>query len=399
MCLELPRFEELSQEQRRAFQLVGDDTYLVTGPPGTGKSVIALFRAASLQRIGQGRNPALLTYSKLLTTWTAQALEDACEALEADVSQITVKTVDAWIGSNPNSSRGWFYEQFGVPIPRKDNGGNGYLEIDWEAAYQVAAAVTGRVQQSLDLIIDEAQDLNAHFWDIVLPYCRSCTVFCDTKQTQKAENQGYTDIEIAAMLGIEKGDEKHWATLSINYRNTGNIAEIAQTFSPPNDGELVSLPRGTKKGSRAIVRSSAVFEDVISHIAKVSNNYSNYRVGLLVNSIADVRRAIDLLKELQTKAQFKNLAFQEYRSGVRNFDPCESGILVTWAPNAKGLEFDHVYAARIQDWPYPMDTSHRNRLYVVMTRATTHLELMWDGIERPPILESLPLHLFDEDDC
>jgi hypothetical protein len=73
MCLELPRFEELSNEQKHAFQLVGDDTYLVTGPPGTGKSVIALFRAASLQRIGKGRQPALLTFSKLLTTWTAQA--------------------------------------------------------------------------------------------------------------------------------------------------------------------------------------------------------------------------------------------------------------------------------------------------------------------------------------
>ena len=399
MCLELPRFEELSNEQKHAFQLVGDDTYLVTGPPGTGKSVIALFRAASLQRIGKGRQPALLTFSKLLTTWTAQALEDACEALEADVSKITVKTVDAWIGSSPNSNRGWFYETFDVPIPRVNNGGNGYQEIDWNAAFQIAASVSGSVEQTLDLIIDEAQDLNAHFWDIVLPYCRSCTVFCDTKQTQKTENQTYTDLEIAAMLGIDKDDDKHWATLSINYRNTGYIAETAQTFSPPQKGEVVSLPKGTKKGSKPLIRSSKKFDDAVKHIANVATNYSNYRIGLLVNSTADVRRAMRLLEELQSKPQFKNLSFQEYRAGVRDFDPCESGILVTWAPNAKGLEFDHVYAARLQDWPYPMETSHKNRLYVVMTRAKTHLELMWDGGNRPPILDSLPLHLFDEDDC
>lgn len=398
MCLELPRFEELSQEQKHAFQLVGDDTYLVTGPPGTGKSVIALFRAASLQRIGKGRTPALLTQSRLLTTWTAQALEDACEALEADVSKITVKTIDAWIGSRPYSKAGWFYKQFGQPIPRKKENTR-YDPIDWEAAYVIAAQVTGTVEKSLDLIIDEAQDLDSNFWNIVLPYCRSCTVFCDTKQTQRTENQTYTDIEIAAMLGIERDDDKHWAKLSINYRNTGNIAELAQSFSPPKPGEAVSLPKGTKKGSKPLLRSSEDFEDAILHIANVSNNYSNYRIGLLVNSTKDVRQAIKLLEKLQEKPNFKKLKFQEYRSEVQDFDPCEAGIFVTWAPNAKGLEFDYVYAARLQDWPFPMDTAHRNRLYVAMTRASTHLELLWDGSNRPPIIDELPLHLLEEEAC
>lgn len=395
MCLELPRFEDLSNEQKHAFSLVGDDTYLVTGPPGTGKSVIALFRAASLQRIGKGRSPALLTFSKLLTTWTEQALIDACEALEADVSKITVKTVDAWIGSSPGSHRGWFFEQFGVPIPRINNGSNGYQEIDWNEAFKIAADVEGPVEKSLDLIIDEAQDLNSHFWDIVLPYCRSCTVFCDTKQTQKTENQSYTDFEIAAMLEIDPDDDTHWAKLTVNYRNTGRISEVAQAFSPPSAGEVVSLPSGTKKGSKPVLRSCNNFEDSLKHIANVSINYANYRIGVLVNSVADVRRAIRTFETLQADKKYSSLNFQEYRAGVRDFDPCESGILVTWAPNAKGLEFDHVYALRLQDWPYPMETAHRNRLYVVMTRATTHLELMWDGDSSPPILDSLPQNLFE----
>ena len=66
MCLRLPLFEELSNEQKHAFRLVGDKTVLVTGPPGTGKSVIALFRAANVQQLGNDRNPVLLTFGKLL---------------------------------------------------------------------------------------------------------------------------------------------------------------------------------------------------------------------------------------------------------------------------------------------------------------------------------------------
>lgn len=399
MCLELPRFQDLSDEQRHAFELVGDDTYLVTGPPGTGKSVIALFRAASLQRIGNGRRPALLTFSKVLTTWTAQALADACEALQADQDEIIVNTVDAWIGSSPNSRRGWFFEQFGVPIPRINVEGSGYQPIDWKAAYEVAANFTGDVNRNLDLIVDEAQDLNPEFWDIVLPYCQSCTVFCDSKQTLRSENQTYTDVEIAAMLGIDQDDETHWASLSINYRNTGNIAELAQTFSPPMAGEEVSLPNGTKRGARPVIRSSSKFEQAIQHIANVSINYSNYRIGLLVNSLTDVGKAMRVLEGLQSQKQFANLNFQEYRSGTRDFDPCESGILVTRASNAKGLEFDYVYAPRLQEWPNPMETSHKNLLYVVMTRATQHLEFMWDGKNEPPILNSIPRHLCDEEDC
>ena len=162
-------------------RLVGDKTVLVTGPPGTGKSVIALFRAANVQQLGNDRNPVLLTFGKLLTLWTQKALVEACEALDADADRVTVKTVDAWFGGNPrNPTSGWFYKTFGEPVPRYWEEPSNYKPINWDAAYDIAASA---VSEGPHLIVDEAQDLHQNFWQIVLPYCRSCTIFCDTNQT------------------------------------------------------------------------------------------------------------------------------------------------------------------------------------------------------------------------
>lgn len=400
MCLRLPLFEELSEEQKNAFRLVGDKTILVTGPPGTGKSVIALFRAANVQKLGKDREPILLSFGKLLTSWTEQALVDACEALEADAKRVTVKTVDSWIAGTPQQPRNsWFFKAFGRPIPRlAPQRPGGYPPIDWEGAYAVAAAAPA-ANRTLDLIVDEAQDLDRNFWQIVLPYCRSCTVLCDTNQTLHiGANDNFSDRDFAAILGIEEGDEDHWAKLNINYRNSGNIVKAVNDFRPPVlDGKSVSLPDSTRPGPKPIIRHSGSFDDCVDHIAKVMVNYPQLSHGVLTSSTRDLTKVIKRLDKISTKIEFAKLQYQEYKAGAKNFDPCQPGILATFATNAKGLEFDYVYVIALQNWTYPLDTAARNRMYVCMTRARTNLEIMWDGNGLPPILDELPKKHFDHE--
>ena len=397
MCLRLPLFEELSAEQQRAFRLVGDKTILVTGPPGTGKSVIALFRAANVQKLGKDRNPILLTVGKLLTSWTEKALVEACEALEADASRVTVKTMDAWFGGHPNNpGNSWFYRTFGVAVPRlAPNSPGGFPPIDWDASLAIAAKAT-HTDQLVDLIVDEAQDFHKNFWQIILPYCRSCTVFCDTNQTLKADaNENFTDRDFAALLGIEEGDDDHWAKLSINYRNSGNIAKAVNELVPPSPQEVRSLPDSTRPGSKPVLRHFGSFDECIDHIAKVAVNYPQLRHGLLTSSLRDLGKAMNRLGKLSEKKDFAKLEFQEYKAGAGRIDPCQPGILATFSTNAKGLEFDYVYVIAVQNWTYPFDTSERNKMYVCMTRARTNLEIMWDGDGEPPVLDELPLQRFE----
>lgn len=394
MCLRLPLFEELSQEQQIAFRLVGDKTILVTGPPGTGKSVIALFRAANVQRLGDDRNPILLTFGKLLTEWTKRALADACEALEADVDRVTVKTVDSWFGGHPRHPRtSWFSRTFGEGVPRLPAARGSYEPIDWDKALEIAATATD-AQKVLDLIVDEAQSVHRNFWDIVLPYCRSLTVFCDTNQSD-VNPHVFSDREFAAILDIEEGDDDHWAKLTVNYRNSGNIAQMANEFTPPAPGEDRGLPDATRPGPRPVLRQLGSLEECVAHIARVAVNYPQLTHGILTTSLSDVAKTMRALEALSRQDTFSQLQYQEYRSGTGAIDPCAPGILVTWASNARGLEFDYVYTIALQNWPWPFDTATHNRMYVCMTRARTNFEIMFDGVGEPQHIQELPIHLLD----
>jgi superfamily I DNA and RNA helicase len=124
-------------------------------------------------------------------------------------------------------------------------------------------------------------------------------------------------------------------------------------------------------------------------------NYPQLSHGVLTSSIRDLTKVMKRLDKISTNKEFGKLQYQEYKAGATKFDPCQPGILATFATNAKGLEFDYVYVIALQNWSYPFDTAGRNRLYVCMTRARTNLEIMWDGVDQPPIIEELPEKHFD----
>jgi Cdc6-like AAA superfamily ATPase len=66
--MKLPSYQDLSKEQDRINNLPLEGSYLVTGPPGTGKTVMALYRAQMLSK--RNAKAQLLMYSRLLSQYT-----------------------------------------------------------------------------------------------------------------------------------------------------------------------------------------------------------------------------------------------------------------------------------------------------------------------------------------
>ena len=86
----LPAFEDLSKEQDLIYNLDLDGNHLVTGPPGTGKSIMALYRAQVLSF--DEREPAVLMYNNVLQQYTKQAAEQVSILMDGE---LTAHEVDA----------------------------------------------------------------------------------------------------------------------------------------------------------------------------------------------------------------------------------------------------------------------------------------------------------------
>ena len=62
--MDLPSYDDLDESQDAVLFLPLEGNWLITGPPGTGKSVMSLFR---LQRMNnQGNQTELLVYNRCL---------------------------------------------------------------------------------------------------------------------------------------------------------------------------------------------------------------------------------------------------------------------------------------------------------------------------------------------
>src|SRR5687767_5811755 len=72
--MRLPSYQDLSKEQDRINNLPLDASFLVVGPPGTGKTVMALYRAEMLG--SKGTELSLLMHSRLLMQYTGDAADE-----------------------------------------------------------------------------------------------------------------------------------------------------------------------------------------------------------------------------------------------------------------------------------------------------------------------------------
>ncbi len=351
----LPGIQDLSkeQEQARALPLIGQ--HLIIGGPGTGKSVLTLLRARRLAAEKKGYQ--FLVFNRLLNKSNVQLFGRRLDS----------KTWRRWFSRT-------FRSLTGHPVPVfAAQHVNDLPPYDWKRIREIADACDpAEVSNPLLLVIDEGQDMPPEFYEtLVILGFEHFFVAADQNQQITASCSSRQEIEGA--LGLETDEV---VELRQNYRNTLPVWKLAMEFYTGDPASPRSDPPNRRTDSVAglITYAPKRFADVAQRIVQRVLNQPNRLIGVIApnNNVRErYLKALQAAKDAvgQEGEDFQLETFHtDHRPDVR-FD--RGGILVINVQACKGLEFDEVFCADIEEHLVnPEDlTPTKKRFYVMVARA------------------------------
>ncbi len=355
--MKLPTYQQLTKEQDKINNLPLDGTWLVTGPPGTGKTVMALYRSKMIT--DRRQKAVLLMYGRLLSQYTTQAVE------ELEIEGVVHPFVSWWAS---------FCRKRWGEYPRVAP----YV-ADWPAIVELFRE-QGLEEDILPyLLVDEGQDLPKSFFVFASRLATRLTVFADENQRLHKLNSTLEDIRNA----IEPDGEY---ALKKNYRNSRRIAEVAAAFYPGGPTGVPDLPGGS--GLAVQLRQFADVPAAAVQIANLATTDAQEHIGVLVPRVEDVDAYVEALQALDVNVQW----YTSKSTGPGpEVDFTVPGVVVTTWVSAKGLEFETVFVAELQShWHRLDDPALRMQLYVLASRARDRLTFTYTGPGTPGVISLLP---------
>ena len=370
---ELPGIQDLSKEQEAARALPKEGQHLIIGGPGTGKSVLALLRVGRHQR--ERDDYLFLVFNHLLDRASGQLFG----------SGLASRT---WFG--------WFLETFekitGQSVPRIAQDGNAFRKIDW-------ARVDAAVQSLPDeetlprpiLVIDEGQDMPPAFYNSLIGLGFD-QFFVVADQNQQITEANSSRLEIQDCLAI---DSDAVIELRQNYRNHFQVARLAREFytgdpaSPPPE-----LP-GPAAGAVPLlyVYEESGLEAVARGILLLADQDPRQLIGVIAPKNTVRERYLKALRSTEVDLDNPRPSIETFHGDNRtDVAFAEGGILVINAQGCKGLEFDTVVLADIDEhFVRRDDPDQAKRLfYVMVARAKERVFMFMKRGEGREIEKILP---------
>ena len=371
--LELPRIEDLSKEQESVRALPKEGQHLIIGGPGTGKSVLALLRA---RRHARERDDYLfLVFNHLLDRASGQLFGGG----------LVSRTWDRWF-------RGVFREVAGGSAPLKEPNGNGYREIDWPGVETVIQTLPdGEAGRRPFLVIDEGQDMPPAFYGALVGLGFE-QFFVVADQNQQITDANANRKEIQDCLDLEANEV---IELKQNYRNRYQVARLAREFYT---GDPASPPPEIPDRAPGTVPLLYCYDEgnldaVARGILRHADQDPRKLIGVIAPKNPVRERYLNALRTVEVKLDNPRPTIETFFGNHRpNVAFDEGGILVINAQACKGLEFDTVVLADIDEhYVRRNDPDVAKRLfYVMVARAREQVFLFMKRGGRREIERILP---------
>ena len=220
------------------------------------------------------------------------------------------------------------------------------------------------------IVVDEAQELTAMDWRMLIRRCpsRSFTIVGDVAQTSALGGTRDWRTSMNALFG-----PRNWSLneLTINYRNPREVSDLAARFAE-GEGLYISTVKAIRSVPDSVQRVSvadraALYAEVAEQTLDLAGSYlvgdGTGRVAVIVPD--ELRDAVQAA--VHEAVVHSTLA----RSGVR----FEEQIMVCGAQSVKGLEYDAVMVVEpgLIEQEAPTRLSAASDLYVALTRPTQRL--------------------------
>ncbi|MFG0461180.1 hypothetical protein ACF8GG_17835 [Pseudomonas sp. yb_1] len=346
--MRLPSFNDLTLEQLKVYECPPDRSILVVGPPGSGKTSMAIWRARLLVGPELNRSVVLVTRNRLLVSVAGEL------AKEHDGAAIQATTMSSLITN-------CYYSQFGRFAPQYYP-----FEYIWDEIlreYEEAG-----VQPSIDhLIIDEGQNLPPSFFQWAVRFgARAVSVFADEDQSTLGVGSRVSDWRDAGFTEV--------LPLLVNHRSTKEIVDVIEHFHKDRKLPRAMASRGAGF-DRPYLMATPNWEALADTVtARLIN--TGEAIGVIVYRKDEVSYLSSLLRQRLDTARVDSYTSDANQGAEATIRMRDHGVTVICGESAIGLEFDALY---LQDLSrsLPADEAIKNRrLYMLCARARNKLVLV-----------------------
>lgn len=350
MAFQLPKYTELTNDQKIIAGLEFDKNIMVSAAPGTGKTVIAIYRANELSEAG--KKVAMLVYKRTLMKY-----------IEATVKSLKIK-------ADVNTWHSWLVEFYDKSLNNK----NGYrldysdpFSYNWTKIAMDFERWGARFPLRMYdvVILDEAQDIPIELIKALKYITKSITCLMDPKQSIEVGGSDHVDVAIA--LGVRRA-----YTLDENFRNHKEVYDLTQVYRQASVN-----PRAPVFEKPHFVKETGVgipFEKIKNIIRRRQLPY----IGVFVSP----RQLNKTYEELS--AAFPRRVYMYKSHGEHQDISFENeGIYILSYNTMKGLEFDEVIMPRFDKVDTSGDTeTDINLIYVGISRASHYFYGIYQGMEQ-----------------
>ena len=343
--MRLPTYDELAsvEEQLQVLEHPLDQSLFVAGPPGSGKTVLALQRA---QMVAEDQESVpIVTYGRMLRRLLT---------LMKDVDNVAPGTMHSFISRD-------YRQRTGEWPPAQQHDDFMYKWDDMLDHLRQVQSPPGGVR----LVVDEGQDLPEGFFVYVSRLVsRTMTVFADDDQALGDLRTTLEQIKNAAGL-----DDP--VILKVNHRNAPEVASVAEHFHRGRLPAAEVSRRPTGELPRLVHSpNNAATADLVS-------NWCRTRGGS-VGVIVDGNETGDNLSHALV-ARLPRVRIDIYthqRGNEDEIDVLADGVTILNKKSVKGQEFDSVFVLELERFiPFANDIERR-AMYMMCARARDHLFLV-----------------------